>query len=251
MTLSIPARWQKIGRSKPIRLIVVHCTVSPEMGTGAEAVANYFASVSRPASTHLVSDNNSTVRCVADGNTAYGAAGVNSDGLHIELVGYPTQSRVEWLDAYSRAELHEAGPHIAGWSQKYGIPLRWLTVGQVRDGRTRGLCTHNDASRAFPEISTGHWDPGPEFPKGEALKIWDPQPSPTPEPAPELEDDDVRKIVKGDTTPQWWITDGITARHVKDRKEAGILAFEGLARWNNGEAFIWPQDKVDRLVKVA
>lgn len=186
VTLSVPAKWQRDGRGgETPRLIVVHCTVSPEQGTGAEAVANYFRTVSRPASTHLISDSNSTVRCVADEDTAYGAAGANRDGLHIELVGYPDQTRAQWLDAYSRAELAEAGPSIRAWSSKYEIPLRWLTVAQVRDGRTRGLCTHADVSQAFPDVSTGHWDPGPNFPKSDALQIWAP---PTPVPPPPIEE---------------------------------------------------------------
>lgn len=183
MVTAIPAKWQKSGRSKPIRLICVHATVSPEMGTGAEAVARYFQTSTRPGSTHLVSDNNSTVRCVLDRDTAYGAAGANSDGLHIELVGQPDQTALEWLDDYSLDEFEEAGPHIAAWSETYGIPLRWLTVAEVADGRTKGLCTHHDVSRAFPDVSTGHWDPGPHFPKATALGIWAPPPAPIP-PAP-------------------------------------------------------------------
>lgn len=179
------ARWQRSGRrGKTPRLIVIHCTVSKEMGNGAEAVARYFETVDRPASTHLVCDNNSTVRCVADEDTAYGSAGANDDGLHLELVGMPDQTTAQWLDAYSDAELHEAGPSIRTWSTKFGIPLRWLTIAEVANGRTKGLCTHADVSKAFPEVSTGHWDPGPNFPKDEALRIWSGAPVIPPEPAP-------------------------------------------------------------------
>lgn len=189
MVASMPAKWQRTGRQgETPRLIVTHCTVSPEMGTGAEAVGRYFQGNERPGSTHLVSDNNSTVRCVADEDTAYGAAGANRDGLHIELVGQPDQSSAQWLDDYSRAELLQAGPHIRAWSRKYGIPLRWLTVAQVADGRTKGLCTHHDVSRAFPDVSTGHWDPGPNFPKTEALALWSPK---QPNPFPQSTEDDV------------------------------------------------------------
>ena len=168
----VPAKWFHAGRTKPIRLIVVHCTVSKEMGTGAEAVANYFARGDRRASAHRVCDNNSTVICVKDEDTAFGAAGANSDGLHLELVGMPDQSLAQWLDAYSDAELVEAGRSVREWSARWGVPMRWLTVAEVADGRTRGICTHADVSRAFPAVSTGHWDPGPNFPKDEALRIW-------------------------------------------------------------------------------
>lgn len=207
---AIAARWYHIGRQgeKP-RVIVVHCTVSPEMGTGAEAVGRYFARGERRASTHRVADNNSTVICVADANTAFGAAGANRDGLHIELVGQPDQTAEQWADDYSTAELFQAGLSIREWSAEFDIPLRWLTVKQVADKRTRGLCTHADVSKAFPEVSTGHWDPGPHFPKDRALDIWTIQPEPEdpPPPAPPLLEDSMDVCYVADKQ-RYYITDG-------------------------------------------
>lgn len=188
----IPAKWFHRGRRGVApRLIVIHCTVSKEMGSGAEAVAKYFARGERKASAHRTADNNSTVISVDDTDTAFAAAGANQDGLHLELVGMPQQSAVEWLDPYSQAELFQAGLTVREWSRDYGIPLQWLTVAQVADGHTKGICTHHDVSRAFPKVSTGHWDPGPNFPKDEALRIWtpgtpDPEDDMTPEQAAQL-----------------------------------------------------------------
>lgn len=189
---TIRAKWFYVGRQKAIRLMVIHCTVSPEMGTGAEQTAHYFQTIDRKASAHRVCDNNSTVLCVRDEDTAFGAAGANADGIHLELVGQPDQTTVQWLDPYSRAELIQAAPTIREWSAEWGVPLRWLSVAEVADGHTRGLCTHNDVSLAFPDVSTGHWDPGPNFPKAEALRIWAPDapPSPMPPPAQEPTEED-------------------------------------------------------------
>lgn len=169
--LYVPARWSRTGRTKPIRLIVLHETISPEQGTGAEAVARYFATVDRKASAHRISDSNSTVQCVRDEDTAAAAAGANSDGLHMELVGPGNQGELDWKDPFSTATVKEAGKSIREWSQEYGIPLRWLTVAQVADGKTKGLCTHDDVSHAFPSVSTGHSDPQ-GFPKMWALSLW-------------------------------------------------------------------------------
>ena len=188
------ARWQRPGRKgQSPRLIVVHCTVSREMGTGAEAVASYFETTDRPGSAHVVCDNNSTVRCVEDEDTAYGAAGANLDGLHLELVGMPDQTSQQWQDPYSLAELFEAGLSVRKWSAKFAIPLRWLTVAEVADKTTKGLCTHADVEAAFP--STGHWDPGPNFPKIEALRIWTPNTPTLPQ------EDDMPKVYEIDGGP--------------------------------------------------
>lgn len=228
--LTIPARWYHPGRTKPIRLIVAHCTVSGESGTGAEAVARYFARGERRASAHRVVDNNSTVQCVKDEDTAFAAAGANSDGIHLELVGMPDQSEAQWLDAFSRAMLMEAGLTVREWSREYGIPLRWLTVAQVRDGRTKGLCTHADVSLAFPDVSTGHYDPGPHFPKQKALDIWTPQP----EPAPQQEDDvQIVHVSNGKTYVVGTKVGELTAAEVKALKAAGWQVKDmPLSVWN-------------------
>lgn len=214
---TVLAEWFHQGRLKPVRLIVIHCTVSPEQGTGAEAVAAYFARGERRASAHRVVDNNSTVICVRDEDTAFGAAGANSDGLHLELVGLPTQSSVQWQDPYSLAEFGQAAATIREWSAEFHVPLRWLTVDQVADGKTMGLCTHADVSKAFPAVSTGHWDPGPEFPKAEALRIW----TPTPVIAPSEGDMYFLKI-KG--TPEVWFFETGRYTHVPTSADGNAVA---------------------------
>lgn len=170
----VPAKHQQPRRGE-IRLAVVHCTISPEMGTGAESVARYFQTVDRPASAHLVADNNSVVRCVPDNMEATAAAGANRDGLHLELVGYADQSAEQWMDAYGKAMFAQAAPFMRDWSEFYNIPPRWLTVAQVADGKSRGFCTHADVSKAFPAVSTGHYDPGKQFPKQAVMDLWFPQ----------------------------------------------------------------------------
>jgi hypothetical protein len=163
----VQARWFRRGRLGAVRLIVIHCTVSPEMGAGAEAVARYFATTDRRGSAHKVVDSTSVVRCVRDEDTAFGAAGANHDGVHLELVGMPQQSFEEWLDDYGRAMFGMAGPTVREWMRKYGIPPTWLGVEQVRDGETKGFTDHATVERAFP--STGHWDPGPWFPRAQFM----------------------------------------------------------------------------------
>src|SRR5436190_18545709 len=71
----LAAKWFHQGRTKPVRLLVVHCTVGSEGATAAEGVAAYFHRGERRASTHLVVDRNSVISCVDDNDTAFGAAG--------------------------------------------------------------------------------------------------------------------------------------------------------------------------------
>jgi hypothetical protein len=181
------------GRRKPIRLLVLHDMEASVTGTTAENVARYFAQAdSRKASAHYCIDNNSIVQCVRDGDTAWAAEGANSDGLHFELAGYARQTADQWLDVYGKALLSRTAYLVAAKSLTYGIPVRHLTVQQIRNGEL-GICGHADITAAYPP-GTGHTDPGPNFPWTYFLglvraAVTDLQPKPAPPPAPTQEDD--------------------------------------------------------------
>jgi N-acetyl-anhydromuramyl-L-alanine amidase AmpD len=208
----ILAKWFYKGRQgKKVRLIVLHCTVSGEIGTGAEAVAHYFARGERKASAHCAVDNNSTVGCVQDEDTAFAAAGANNDGWHVEIVGQPDQTAQQWADAFSEAALERAAVLCRDRATKFGIPLRWLTIAELAAGKA-GFCTHADVSAAFPKVSTGHWDPGPNFPKQHFMDlVRGIAPAPTP-----LLEDLVPSLVKKAGDDRIVLTlDFVTGRHVK------------------------------------
>lgn len=175
------------GRREPIELLVVHDMEAPETSTTAEAVADYFAREDiRPSSAHYCIDNNSTVQCVRDGDTAWAAKGANANGLHFELAGYARQSKDEWLDQYGHDLLKRAARLMAVKALAYGIPARRLTAQQIRNGE-RGICGHGDVTAAFPPGS-GHTDPGAAFPwmyflalVREAVAALQPKPAPSEE----------------------------------------------------------------------
>lgn len=150
-------------------LLVVHDTEGPESLGAARDVVAYWNRV-RTGSTQYVVDSREIIQAVRE--TAYAwAAGTTANiwGIHVEHVGYASQTRKQWNDAYSSAELALSAPLFAELGHKYGIPLRRLTVDQIRhavktgnpaDG---GICSHADISKAFPK-DTSHTDPGPNFP---------------------------------------------------------------------------------------
>lgn len=165
------ARWYTRGRTKPLRLLVLHSTEGQETATSAEATAAYFATIDRKASAHVVIDSDTVVGCVHPTDTAYGAAGANSDGYHIEQCGKAGQTAAQWDDAESRKIVDRCAKHLAECSQAFGIPLRWLTLEQVADRRSKGITDHATVSKAFPDVSTGHWDPGPYYPRSTVVAL--------------------------------------------------------------------------------
>jgi len=158
----VQARYYDPGRTKPIRLIVVHDMEWPEKPTAAEDCARMFASKNSPkGSAHYNADNNSVVQSVWDKDTAWGAPGVNAEALHIEHAGYARQSRENWLDEYSLPMLQISAKLAAELCHRHSLPPVHLTNAQLARGHA-GLVDHNQITQVYP--GGDHWDPGPNFP---------------------------------------------------------------------------------------
>lgn len=190
----VPARHFTAASGRTIDLIVLHTPEAPIGGRTAENVAHYFATTDRAASTHLVSDTDSVVRCVLDKDVAYGAKGANRSGLHIEVGGYTRTTAAAWASADGLAELEVAAGAVARWCAAYGIAPRFLDAADLQAGRRQGVTTHYEVNRAWP--STGHTDPGPAFPLATFLARVAARLAPAP--APVHQEDDVPTIF---TTP--------------------------------------------------
>jgi hypothetical protein len=80
----------------------------------------------------------------------------------MELAGFGKQTREDWLDFYGIALLAISSDAAAQWCLKFGIPPIKLTVAQVADKHTKGICGHVDVTSAFH--LSDHTDPGSNFP---------------------------------------------------------------------------------------
>jgi hypothetical protein len=159
----VEARWKTPTNGRGILWVVLHDMEAPEQPTTAEDTAQFFHTTPRAASSHICVDNNSAVQCVKDKDIAYGAPGANAAGLHVEQAGYASQSREDWLDAYSSAEIDITAGVTAWWCGKYGLPVRFVdAAGLLR--QSKGITTHAEVTHAFGGNNAGHYDPGPNFP---------------------------------------------------------------------------------------
>lgn len=135
----------------------------------AEDGAAYDARRTDGTSTHYFHDQDSTIQCVRTGDRAHAAYPIgNGRGIHHELCGRAGQSAGQWHDAASAGTLRQAARQVARDAAKWGIPLRRLSVDQVR-GYQAGICGHVDISYAFHE--SDHTDPGTNFPWSEFLAM--------------------------------------------------------------------------------
>jgi hypothetical protein len=176
----IAARYFGRGRNgATVNKVVIHTAETPEGEKTARGVGGWFASEMRgkdgkvhEGSTHYGVDAKEIVAYVRESDTAYGAAGTNHNGIHIEHAGRASQTAEQWADAYSEAMLRRSAALVADICRRHGIPIKRLSSSEVRSGAA-GICGHADVSRAFPEKAgkNPHWDPGVSFPWAHYLEL--------------------------------------------------------------------------------
>lgn len=163
----IPARWfGSMTAQRPIRLIVIHTTESPEREGAAVTIARWFESGDMPpdrrVSAHFCIDDAETIRCVHDQDIAWHAGRVNSYSIGVEHVGTARQSPADWRDEYSIRMLARSAELVGLLCSAYLLPPRRLTNAELRAGMP-GIVGHVDITRTY-NIRGGHTDPGEGFP---------------------------------------------------------------------------------------
>ncbi len=156
-----------------VLMVVIHAMQFPERDNAAEWCSSFFTDPRGPkgpvvASAHYAVDNDSITQCVLEKDIAYhtpGAIGgrfVNDFSIGIEHAGYAEQSAEGWSDAYSTAMLERSAELVAEICRRHSIPVRRLTVEDLKLGNVHGITGHDACTKA---TGTGsHWDPGPHFP---------------------------------------------------------------------------------------
>lgn len=141
-----------------VRWLAVHST------EGIMRAADLRAWSSWPGSSHASADADGALLTPAEGfipyeRSAWTLRNGNPVSENIELCAMAGWSRAQWL---SRPLLLErCAQWLAERSQARGIPLRKLTVAQVRAGWA-GVIDHDDYSDATGDGT--HWDVGESFP---------------------------------------------------------------------------------------
>lgn len=163
-----PRSWTNANRTS-VQLIVIHTTEGSSHGQSAEDGAAYDARRADGTSTHYFHDSNSTIQCVRTNDQSHTARRQgNKRGIHHELCGRAGSQN--WDSDYSQDMLRKAAKQAARDAKKWDIPVRHLTVAQVRAG-AKGFCGHRDITKAFPEDNGTHTDPGTRFPWTDFLSM--------------------------------------------------------------------------------
>lgn len=154
--------WGYAEMAQPPTLITVHTTesfadlIAPD--TGAEAVANYFATTATAASYHTLVDSDSVVDCLPAGldgtvpHVAFHCYQRNTANLGVSFALRAT----EWAEVgeqWSSAALERGADVVAAWCRRWDIPARRIT----RDEADAGMAGISGHGILQPEDRT---DPG-------------------------------------------------------------------------------------------
>lgn len=166
----IQARWFTPTSGRAINLAVMHRMEAPDKPNTAEAVAHYFQNLpaTRKASAHRCYDSDSVVQSVLDKDIAYGAPGVNHDGLHYELAGYSAQD--DWRSPTIESMLRLAANDVASDAARYKFPVLWRSAADLKAGYLDGITSHWEVTKAGIG-GNDHTDPGPFFPIGRFMEL--------------------------------------------------------------------------------
>lgn len=165
-----PAKWHGSATNKPITRITIHCTAGADAGQ-AQAARNtvqFSKHTANPTSYHYVADSKESLQYVYDSVVAYHAP-PNDGSIGYELCCSLSASGAgHWILPSHRAMLKIVARDVARLCLAYDVPIRRLTVAQLRAGQ-RGIAGHADVRDAWHQ--TSHWDPGPFFPWRRFLRM--------------------------------------------------------------------------------
>ena len=212
------------GRQSSVSRIVIHGTVSPCVKGGAVSVAHYFQKASAGGSAHYVVDPFEAVQCY-DEHTVCWHAPPNTNSIGVELCDPQKGSSARWKDANHEAMLVIAARLVRQIAVRWNVPLRRLTVADLRAGK-HGICGHVDVAKAFHK--TDHSDPGTGFPWDHFMDlVRGDRPEPTPEPEPSWTEELVKDLP--------------TLKEGDDNFDVKTL------RWNLGARDAAPADQLDLM----
>lgn len=191
--------------------IVVHTTESladldgPD--SGAENVANWFATNNTPASYHTLVDSDSTVRCLPAGldgtvaHTAFHSAGYNSRTLGVSFA-MRADSWPIIPEPWATMILMRAADEVALWCARWGIPAVARTKTEVDNGAT-GVTGHGILDPGYRS------DPGGAFPWPRFISMVQQRLTGG---TPQEDNDDMAKLILTPGSPGTvWSTDGVFA----------------------------------------
>lgn len=162
-----PRSYKRDGSGRPVTSAKKYITIHNTSNTAtAEGEASYAKRRTDGTSSHYYVDSDSIVQSMDTSWCAghVGSSQGNTYGISYEITGVNGWTRATWL---SNVAWEPLARQIAIDCKQFGIPVRLLTIAEMRGGTAKGFITHDMARQAWG--GTDHTDPGPGFPMDHLL----------------------------------------------------------------------------------
>lgn len=139
----------------PVDRVVIHSAVTPCEPGRARQLGAWNRDGTTGGSWHYAIDPDETIQCSWDSFVCWHAP-PNPHSLGNEMCENPTWNPARWLGRNHRRTLAATARLTARQCLAYDIPIRWLSVKDLRAGR-RGITSHHNVTKAFGQST--HTDP--------------------------------------------------------------------------------------------
>jgi hypothetical protein len=154
-----PSHGGSFANGQPT-LIVIHSLEAPSRrGLAWDLSGGWLKTAG--VSPHAMTDPGETVETCPENVVGWHCGNGNQYGIGLEVVGYAAYTLDQWTTGDQWAALRLDAKRCAEAATRHNIPLRWLSLNQIRNGE-RGVCTHADIT--LTRGGTTHTDPGRGFP---------------------------------------------------------------------------------------
>ena len=232
-------------RSGQPTLIVIHSLEAPARRGLAWDLANGWIK-NAGVSPHSMTDPGETVDLLNLSTVGWHCGNGNQVGIGLEVTGYAAWSTSQWTNGDAFEALKLDAKRCAEVAKAKGIPIRWLSLQQIRNGE-RGMCTHADISATLG--GTNHTDPGKGFPYSLFLQLVQqyaggevaPTPNPNPQPptgpgGADPKDDDTMLARRDAQSGIDYVYDSRNFIQIKDKTHWDLLKGAGFITGEHGTA---------------
>lgn len=149
-----------VFRSGEPTIVVIHSLEAPaRRGLAYELSIGWIQNAG--VSPHSITDPGETVDLLNLSTIGWQCGNGNQVSIGLEVTGYAAWDFATWTTGDAFAAVRLDAKRAADVATALGIPLRWLSLAQIRNGES-GFCTHADISATLG--GTNHTDPGAGFP---------------------------------------------------------------------------------------
>lgn len=159
---SVPCLYHGGAIQGPNQIVIHSVESGMTPGVGYSLMTGYWQNPANKTSVHGIADPADFTYGVPDSLQAWHVGGSgNQTALGVEHAGRAAFSAADWTTPAAVKMLNNSAREVAKLATKHGIPLRWLSIAQVK-ANEKGITTHNDMRLAGRDST--HTDPGPNFP---------------------------------------------------------------------------------------